>query len=853
MPGLNLSRSEAAARAALLSVDSYDVVLDLTTSPETFLARTTVLFSCTTPGASTFIDAIAKQLIKAELNGVAIDASKFDGESLFLDNLATENTLVVEVDALYMNTGEGLHRFVDPADNEVYLYTQFETHDSRRMYACFDQPDLKATFTLTATAPAHWELISNNPVDSRSDIGEGKNLWKFSTTPRVSTYITALIAGPYAHVHDSYTSAHGEVPLGIYCRKSLASFVDSEELFDLTKRGFAFFEEEFGLAYPFAKYDQIAVAEFNSGAMENAGCVTFNEDSFIFRSKAAEEEYNWRANTILHEMAHMWFGDLVTMRWWDDLWLNESFAEWASYTALDKATRFSNSWAAFNTERKNWAYRQDQLSSTHPVATDMTDMDAVRANFDGISYAKGASVLRQLVVYIGEENFVAALKVYFAKHAWKNTTLNDLLVELEATSGRTLGPWVDTWLQTSGVNTLRPRITMDGDKYASVFIEQEAPTMPVGSTEIRPHRLAVGLYDIKGSALVRRSSHELDVAGTQTLVADLTGLPKADVLLINDHDYSYAKIRFDADSLKVLTSHIDQFGDSLAQSIAWAAAWDMIRDGELAATDFVALGLQALRGESSLVLVARTVAAHLSTAVELYAAPSNRDSLRIQLAQGFQELLSAAQPGSGEQLSFARAFTNAAANSPSEIHQKQLAAMLEGSIPGLTIDTDLRWLIVGALASLDRYSESQIDAELSRDNTADGHRSATFALAARPDANSKRAMWDRIISGTEANHTNDALIAGFRRPGQRELLTPYVDEYFAIIEEYWGRVTYEISSTFVNLMFPIYETTQATLNKCEKWLSDHNAASPGLRRFVSENRDALSRALAAQKCDAAKQ
>ncbi|MEI6250594.1 MAG: aminopeptidase N [Actinomycetes bacterium] len=850
MPGINLTREEAALRASLLSVESYDVILDLTTSPETFLAKTTVVFACTTPGAATFIDVVAKKLIKAELNGVVIDASKFDGETLFLDNLAAANTLVVEVDARFMNTGEGLHRFTDPADNEVYLYTQFETADARRMYACFDQPDLKATFTLTATAPAHWELISNNPVASRTDLGAEKNMWVFATTPRVSTYITALVAGPYSHVHDSYSGAHGEVPLGIYCRKSLAPFLDPEELFDLTKRGFAFFEEEFGLAYPFAKYDQIAVAEFNAGAMENAGCVTFNEDSFVFRSKAAEEEYNWRANTILHEMAHMWFGDLVTMRWWDDLWLNESFAEWASYTALAKATRFSNSWAAFNTERKNWAYRQDQLSSTHPVATDMSDMEAVRANFDGISYAKGASVLRQLVVYIGEENFVAALKVYFAKHAWQNTTLNDLLVELEATSGRTLGPWVETWLKTAGVNTLRPRITLDGEKYAQVVIEQNAPTMPEGSTEIRPHRLAVGLYDIQGSALVRRSSHELDVVGSETVVADLAGLPKADVLLINDLDYSYAKIRFDADSLKALVSHIDQFGDPLTQSLAWAAAWDMIRDGELAATAFLALGLQALRGNSSLVLVARTVTTHLSTAVELYSGPANRDALRITLANGLNELMASAQPGSGEQLSFARAFVNAAANSPSLAHHTQLKSMLDGAVEGLIIDTDLRWLIVGCLAQVNLLSESAINEELERDNTADGHRSATFALAARPDANSKRAVWDRIISGTEANHTNDALIAGFRRPSQRDLLSPYVDEYFAIIEEIWGRVTYEISSTIVNLTFPIYETTAATLTKCEKWLSDHSDAAPGLRRYVAENRDALSRALIAQKCDA---
>ncbi|NDE96478.1 MAG: aminopeptidase N, partial [Actinobacteria bacterium] len=501
MPGNNLSRAEAADRSAHLKIHRYDVTLDVTTGEETFYSKSKVTFACSKPGYSTFIDAVGKRLISATLNGKSIEASEFTGQSLFLKDLQAENELVVEVEAIYSKTGEGLQRSVDPVDNEVYLYSQGETAFIRNMYPCFDQPDLKSTFDFTVIAPAHWEVISNNPVKNKSDV-DGKKKWEFTTTPIMSTYITAVVAGPYAHVHDEYNGKK-KIPMGIYCRKSLFQHLDADEIFLVTKQGFEYFERVFGLAYAFDKYDQIAVVDFNWGAMENAGCVTFREELLVFRSKVTERMYNARANTILHEMAHMWFGNLVTMKWWDDLWLNESFAEWSSYLALVEATRFKNSWAGFNAERKNWAYRQDQLSSTHPIAADMVDIETVKANFDGITYAKGASVLHQLVAHVGRDNFIAGLQVYFAKHAYRNTTLKDLLDELEAKSGRSLDSWVATWLQTAGVNTLRPEVKLSGDTYESIAIKQEPPLIPAGSTEKRPHRMAVGLYDLKGDVLTR--------------------------------------------------------------------------------------------------------------------------------------------------------------------------------------------------------------------------------------------------------------------------------------------------------------------------------------------------------------
>ncbi len=846
MPGINLTREEALSRSAHISVDSYHVDLDLTSGAETFRATTTVKFRSKKPGSNTFIDAVGKTMHKASLNGVALDATAFDGESIHLTNLAAENTLIVDLEAVYSVSGEGLHRFVDPADSEVYLYTQFEVADARRMYACFDQPDLKATFTLTAITPKHWEVISNNPVAGVEDISNDKKRTAFTTTPVMSTYITALVAGPYHKEFDVY-KGEKEVPLGIYCRKSLAKHLDASEIFLITKQGFEYFEREFGLAYPFDKYDQLAVAEFNAGAMENAGCVTFAEDYFVFRSKVTDKNYNWRANVILHEMAHMWFGDLVTMSWWDDLWLNESFAEWASYTALADATKFKNSWTTFNAERKNWAYRQDQLSSTHPIVVDMHDLEAVRTNFDGITYAKGASVLQQLVAHVGKANFVAALKKYFAKHAWKNTTLNDLLVELEATSGRDLKPWVDTWLCTAGVNTLRPEISVVDGKYSEVTVKQEPPKMPVGSKELRPHRMSVGIYDLVGEKLVRRVSHELDVAGASTSVAAFKGEREADLLLINDGDLSYGKIRFDAKSVQTLISKLSGVEEPLTRALCWSATWDMLRDGELSASEYVPMAVTGLATEKDVSVVSMTLM-QLGTAVELYACDENRDKVREQVANGAEILLEQAAEGSDMQLQYARSFASFAF---SDRQHSRIKDMLDGRLPGLVVDADLRWHFINCLAERGKINSEAIEAELQRDNTASGHKYAASARAALPTISAKEKAWADALGGELSNHIHDATIAGFNRPLQRDLTKAYIDRYFESLVSVWEKLSYELASTIVTGFFPAYQVNQSVLDKTESWLSGAGKEAPAaLRRFVSENRDALARALNAQQVDA---
>jgi len=845
VPGVNLTRSEANERSRQIKVSSYEIDLDLTSGTETFTSSTIILFEAITPGASTFIDVVGKRIIEATFNGKALDTSSYDGESVFLPAIEAKNELKVVVEAMYSKSGEGLHRFVDPADNEVYLYSQHEVADARKTFACFDQPDLKATFAISAKAPAHWQVISNNPIATVTETGSTKQ-WVFTTTPLLPTYLTALVAGPYHRVDDTYVGEK-KVPLSLYCRKSLAPSLDADEIFKITKQGFAFYEKEFGLAYPFDKYDQLAVAEFNAGAMENAGCVTFAEDYFVFRSKVTDKNYNWRANVILHEMAHMWFGDLVTMSWWDDLWLNESFAEWASYFTLAQATRFTNSWTVFNAERKNWAYRQDQLSSTHPIVVDMHDLEAVKNNFDGITYAKGASVLQQLVSHVGKEQFIKGLRQYFAKHAWGNTTLNDLLVELEATSGRDLKPWVSTWLQTAGVNTLRAHIETSGDTYSSISVLQEAPLMPAGSKELRPHRMAVGLYDLKDGALIRRKSVEADVAGARTAISGLNGEKIADLVLLNDHDLSYGKIRFDERSIATLKNHLGDIQDPLSRALCWSATWDMLRDGELPARDYVPMVIKALAGESDVAIVSMTLI-QLETAVELFTAEANRTPLRKFVADGVEALFNSSEPGSDLQLQYARAFASRAVTKEQTDHVR---GALNGNIKGLTIDADLRWHILNTLVERGLATNADIDAELVIDNTANGQRYAAFARAALPDAQVKSKAFDSVINEDLSNHIQLSTIQGMQRPLQRELLAPFVARYFAVVREFWDSHSHEIAKNVAAGLYPSYIATQETLELTHKWLTGEGADAPsGLRRVMAENRDAMARALNAQACDA---
>jgi aminopeptidase N len=848
----NLTRDDARARAELLHVDSYDVVLDLTDgggkpSERTFRSTTTITFAAR-DGADTFVDVIADRFHAVTLNGREIDVSGYRAEDgIVLTGLAEYNTLVVDADLLYTNTGEGLHRFVDPLDGETYLYSQFETADAKRMYACFDQPDLKAAFTFHVTVPEHWKVASNGRIDSEEPLRAGKQV-HFTTTPRISPYITALVAGPY-HV---VTDTHDGIDLGLWCRQTLAPYLDPENLFEVTKQGFDWFHANFGVRYAFAKYDQLFVPEFNAGAMENAGCVTFRED-YVFRSRVTDARYERRCETILHEMAHMWFGDLVTMRWWDDLWLNESFATYASVLCQTNATRWTEAWTTFANIEKSWAYRQDQQPSTHPIATDAPDVQTAEVNFDGITYAKGASVLKQLGAYVGVDAFLAGLRDYFAEHAYGNTTLADLLRALEKSSGRNLGDWAKLWLETAGINTLRPAYTVDADgNFAAFEIVQSAPTEVAGSNVLRPHRLAVGLYDEQDGRLVRVDRIELDVVGERTAVAELVGRPQPPLLLINDDDLTYCKMRLDERSLETLRRvGVANLADSLPRALVWSAVWDMTRDSELATRDYHALALAGAKVESDIGML-QSLIRLMVRSLEIHADPAWAPAGYRALADTARAALQAAEPGSDFQLAWTHALINSARGAD---HVAYLRGLLDGStvLDGLVVDTDLRWSIVQALAALGEFSDGDIAAELDRDPSAAGQRHAATARVLRPTAEAKAEGWRLAVHDDSLpNAMQEAVIAGFSHPTQGELLAPYVERYFADIRGVWERRTSEVAQNVVVGLFPLWTSTidERTLAAADAFLA-RDEIPAALRRLVSEGRADVQRALRARAADEA--
>jgi aminopeptidase N len=851
----NLTRDQAVERAVLVTVDNYRIDLDLTDGDgkpgeRTFRSVTTVTFDALA-GADTVIDIAAATVRSATLNGRELDVSGYDESTgIALSGLAEHNVVVVDADCRYSNTGEGLHRFVDPVDGEVYLYSQFETADAKRMFACFDQPDLKATFDVKVTAPQHWQVVSNGAT-----VSVDGGVHTFATTPRMSTYLVALIAGPYARWDDVYRDENGEIALGIFCRATLAEFMDAERLFTQTKQGFGFYHKNFGVPYAFGKYDQLFVPEFNAGAMENAGAVTFLED-YVFRSKVTRASYERRAETVLHEMAHMWFGDLVTMRWWDDLWLNESFATFASVLCQSEATEFTEAWTTFANSEKSWAYRQDQLPSTHPVAADIPDLAAVEVNFDGITYAKGASVLKQLVAYVGLEHFLSGLRDYFRAHAFDNATFDDLLAALEKASGRDLSDWGRQWLKTTGLNTLRADFDVDADGRFTRFAVTQSGAAP-GAGETRVHRLAIGVYDDDGSGkLVRAHREELDISGASTDVAALVGISAGRLVLVNDDDLTYCSLRLDSGSLDAALDRIADIAEPLPRTLVWSAAWEMTRDAELRARDFVSLVSGGIQAETE-VGVAQRLLLQAQTALGSYADPQWAQSEGWPaFADRLLELARAAAAGSDHQLAFVNALCTSVLSTR---HVVVLADLLdhdpaELGLAGLSIDTDLRWRIVTALAAAgeidaDGPATPFIDAEVRRDPTAAGKRYGAQAAAARPQVAVKESAWTTVTEDDAlANITARSVIAGFVEPGQADLLKPFGARYFAAIRGVWQRRSSEVAQTVVIGLYPSWDISDDGIAAADAFLADPELPA-ALRRLVLEGRAGIERSLRARQFD----
>ncbi len=856
----NLTRAETRARAELISCDRYRVDVDLSgddpaTAETRFRSTSTLTFVAKQDGAL-FIDLIADAVISARLDGVELDPGAFADSRFPFEVTAGRHELVIEASCRYSRTGEGLHRFVDPADGRSYLYTQFEPADARRVFACFDQPDLKARFTVTVRAPEAWTVISNGPEIARSPAGDGTARWEFGETEPISTYLTALVAGDYHRVDQPYRTEAGEIPAAILCRQSLAPHLDADRIFRITQDGFTVFEREFEYPYPFGKYDQVFVPEYNGGAMENVGCVTLR-DEYVFRSRATPAAYLNRDDTILHELSHMWFGDLVTMRWWDDLWLKESFATWASnFAASELADDPATAWASFTNGFKSWSYRQDQLPSTHPIAADMVDLEAVEQNFDGITYAKGASVLVQLVAFVGREAFGRGIRRYFAEHAYGNTELADLLRALEAASGRDLSGWSAQWLETTGVNTLRADLELGDDGTFTRFavLQSAAAEHPT----LRDHRIAIGLYDARdepsGPVLRRTGRVELDISGPRTDVAELIGRQQPDLVLLNDDDLSYAKVRLDPRSLATVLNGLPQLESPLARAVCWASTWDMCRDGELAAADYADLVLRGIATETDHTAV-ESVLAQAATAIRLYSPLELRDDLYARWQAGLRQLLADAEPGSDHQLALAKA-------TPAAAHDDEAAARLEGwlvgdGVPdGLPIDPELRWTIVRHLARLGRLDEAGIAAELQRDQTITGAEQAAAARAARPTAEAKAEAWRLVTEQDDVpNGTQRTVCLAFWQRGQDDVLAPYEQRYLETAaaisagRDGWAHRGNSQRTNVLRFLFPTPRRLAPFVERLDAWRAETDLIE-SVRRAIEEGRDNALRALRCQEAAA---
>ncbi|PZF88280.1 aminopeptidase N [Micromonospora deserti] len=833
----SLTRVEAAARGAVITVESYQVDIDLTGDGEHFRSHVTIRFRAST-GAATFVEVKPAKLLAVRLNDRDVDPGTLTDNRLPLTGLAEANTLTVTAEMAYSNTGEGIHRFVDPADGETYLYAMSFLDDVQRIFAAFDQPDLKAPVTLAVTAPQHWTVAANGELAANPRPGR----WEFAPTKPLATYFVSLIAGPWHVRRDS----HDGIPLGVYCRRSLAAHLDADidEIFTVTRQCLDRFHQLFAERYPFGKYDQAFVPEFNAGAMENPGLVTLRDD-YVFRSAVTDTQRELRATTIAHEMAHMWFGDLVTMRWWDDLWLNESFAEYLGTRVTAEATRFDRAWTTFALRRKAWGYAADQRPSTHPVAPEEV-IDAAQGllNFDGISYAKGASVLRQLVAWLGDDAFLAGLNAHFVAHRFGNATLADLLGSLALASGRDLTGWAERWLRAAQVNTLRAEVSVDVDgRYVEVAVVQTAPdTHPV----LRPHRIGVGRYSAGGAVDRVEVDLEPDVDGGRTVLAGLTGAPAARLLLPNDGDLTFAKVRLDPASADAVPLVLPGLADPLARALLWGEALDAATDGERPVSGLVGLVAAALPAETE-VIIAEDVLTLTRSLVDRYLDPAARAAALVDVADACRQLLDGAPPGESLQLAAARGWI--AATTDAELLTGWLAG--RSVPPGLAVDAELRWAVLRRLVVLGAAGGPEIAAEAAADASATGAERAARCRAALPEPAAKRAAWEIIVSNTElSNRLVEATAEGFWQPEQAELTAGYVERYFADMPAAARLRTPWTADRVASLAFPRYAVAQATREAAAALLA-RDDLTPGLRRVVTDADDDLRRALLARTAVAA--
>jgi aminopeptidase N len=822
-----------------VSEPRYDVQLDLTGGDEAFTSDTTVAFRCLRPGAGTFIEFIGRAVERVELNGKTLPAEAFHGGRIELTGLDEQNVLKVSAVAKYMHDGTGLSRFQDPLDARDYLHTSFESNDAHRVFACFDQPDIKGTFTFEVKAPEDWTVVSNMQ-GAKNDGG----VWRFPTTKVISTYLAAVVAGHYHSVH----TKHRDIPLGLYCRQSLAPYLDTNEvaeIVELTGQGLDYFESRYGIPYMFGKYDQLFVPEFSAGAMENPGCVTFSE-RYIFRSRVTQAARQRRAETILHEMAHMWFGDLVTMKWFDDLWLNESFATYMGSLASAEATRFKNAWTWFAVETKVAARIQDEMPTTHPIVADISDVDSVHLNFDKITYNKGGAVLKQLAAWLGEETFFDGVHIYLERHSYANATLADFLAALEEASGRDLKAWAHVWLEEAGLNKLAAELEVEDRRIKSATVMQTAPEAHL---VLRPHHLRIGLFGVSGDgdwAFERRKTIELEVDGERTVVPQLVGEIASDFVLVNDGDLTYARVTLDASLLALLIEGRFRLDDDLARAVVWGSLWDMVRNAELRAGEYLDISVRCIDVETDAAVFQSLIVRALA-AFDEYAHPARRGALREALARAAFDRLHRIPPGSDLQLHWTYTFIDAARR---PVDLDWVAGLLDGrtQLEGLTVDFAIRWAAVTALATVGAAGPEVIADELERDPTDIGRRAAAAARAARPVPEAKVEAWEAVAKGRVSLAAKRAIADGFHRPDQESLLSAYVQPYFDTLLPFWESHDIDEALMFVRWMYPRTIVTPEVVALTDRWLA-RDLPGP-MRRSLLESQDDTKRALRTRAFDA---
>ncbi len=841
----NLTQDEAEARAGLVGAVEYELAISLRAGSPDYEGDCIIRFEHADPSAGTFLDFTGKEILRFELNGAEVDAASWRSHRLQLEGglLRAQNEVRIVYRNDFDHDGIGLHKFTDPEDGLEYIYTHFEPFDAHRLFPCFDQPDIKASYRLRVGAPAEWAVVGNSPEVGRGNAGDGQVIREYEQTPRFSTYLVALVAGPYHVFEETYESADGSqaVPLKVLCRESLAKHMDPDEFFETTKQGLAFFGEFFDFPYPFAKYDQVFVPEFNMGAMENVGCITFSE-RMVFRDPPTELQRLGRAEVVLHEMAHMWFGDLVTMRWWDDLWLNESFATYMAYLALAEATRFEEgSWPNFHGRMKAWAYEQDQLVTTHPISGSVPNTDATFLNFDGITYGKGASVLKQLVAAIGMDGFREGMRLYFKEYAWGNTTLDEFLGALERGSQSELQAWSKMWLETAGVNTLAPRLELDDGMIAGFAIEQ---TAPADHDTLRPHKLQLAIFDeADGGAPTLREAIPVEVDGARTVVEELVGTPAPVAVFPNYEDHDYAKSALDERTLGYVRERLERFYDPFIRLLLWHSLWDMVRDQQFESTDYLALVSEKLPQESIQELVQTTIG-RANLAQRAYTPDDMRlERGRALYALAEPELRRAQDPNL--RIVWARSLV-AAAQEPDTITAVLQLADEGTGIEGFELDQDMRWLLVIKAMShgLDG-ADARLAAELERDPSDRGQRNAETARVAAPDAAIKEAAWSAIRDDDDASLFDlRSKMHGFFAWHQRELTAPYADRFFDEVADIFRLKTKDFATTYFASLYPHHLPTDNTVERTESLIEALHDDDLMLKRSLREALDELRRARA---------